>query len=1009
MVATPTPQIINARYILREQLGAGGMGEVYRAYDRLNRLDVALKRVTRAGQRMNLVWEPTATQTDSTSLQTRLALANEFQLMASLRHPNIITVLDYGFDNQQQPFFTMRLLENPRTIVQAAANHTPEARIRLLIQLFQALVYLHRWNIVHRDLKPANVLVLPDDNLKVLDFGLSVRHNQQPENLEDSIAGTLAYIAPELLLAAPATPTSDLYSAGVIAYEILVGHHPFDIHNPQALISDIMTTDPDLSELDTVLQIANNATQPTIRLPNMNITAVLAPIIERLLRKDPQERYQNARDVIADLQRALQAPVQIESHAIRESFLQAAQFVGRQTELNQLLTALNKLLDASAKPTSDAWLISGESGVGKSRLINELTTQALVKGVLVLQGRTAAEDETPYMLWRGILRQLVLHVEPSATATSLLQIIIPDLAELLGKPLALAPDHDPARVQRRLPTTVSYLFSQVKQPVLVVLEDLHWATSGDLDLLLHLLRQLERLNLLIVATYRSDETPELLYRLPAMHHMHLSRLDSAEIRQLTQAMLGEHTGSEVVQRFIERETEDNVYFITEILRALAEEVGQLEHIGLEALPQTIVTGGVQRVVQRRLERVPANAMPLLQIAAIGGRYLELDVLQLVLRDPDFLTLVHTMVDNNTITIPSLDDWLLLCADAAVIDVAQEQWRFTHDKLREGLLAHIRPERIQSANRIYAQALERVHPDAVTRLAHHWQAANNPERELQYVLPAGQKALDSGLFIDARRLLSRSIALLEGMIILRDDDRLLTAKRSLARTLWHQGEHAAADVLYEEILPVARRRRGSTVLAHVLRDYGSAAMNRGDFDQGILILEESLALFQRLGDRQGEGRLVGHMALVSQILGQPQKATAYYEQAARIAAEVDDRYAAGRAKSGLAALELTAGRFDASIANSHAARAIAEEIGDRDGISVALGNLGFALIEQGQAPEAADAFRQAIAIKSRMPSSQKPSTWLVWAVRYVQMVTYMVHCKRLKAHSKPSVKPKTSAG
>src|SRR5258708_6744334 len=130
----PMINIINLRYILYEKLGEGGMGAVYRATDRLNGQTVALKRVVAPTQ--NLMFNSKASNTTN----FRVALAREFQTLASLRHPHIISVLDYGFDAENQPFFTMEFLDSAKTIVEASREKSEEDRISLIEQLSQAIL-----------------------------------------------------------------------------------------------------------------------------------------------------------------------------------------------------------------------------------------------------------------------------------------------------------------------------------------------------------------------------------------------------------------------------------------------------------------------------------------------------------------------------------------------------------------------------------------------------------------------------------------------------------------------------------------------------------------------------------------------------------------------------------------------------------------------------------------------------------------------------------------------------
>ena len=242
---------INNRYRLIEPLGEGGMGAVYRAFDRLTGQTVALKRVLTSPENIRFESQSLASG-DSTGLM--LALALEFKTLASLRHPHIITVLDYGFDEDRQPFFTMSLLDEAKSLVKGGVGKSVVARVDLLIQTLQALAYLHRRGIIHRDLKPANVLVSDENEVRVLDFGLSVMRGSTDERTEEETAGTLAYISPEVLQGHSAREASDLYAVGIMAYEMFTGKHPFNTNNIGRLVHDVLMTQPDLS----LMQVLNN-------------------------------------------------------------------------------------------------------------------------------------------------------------------------------------------------------------------------------------------------------------------------------------------------------------------------------------------------------------------------------------------------------------------------------------------------------------------------------------------------------------------------------------------------------------------------------------------------------------------------------------------------------------------------------------------------------------------------------------------------------------------------------
>jgi len=366
--------VINSRYRLLDLLGEGGMGAVYRALDRLTGDIVALKRVTVTPSQIEF--------TSTTNQDPALALAQEFETLSSLRHPHIITVRDYGFDAEQHPFFTMDWLEHAQTIVAAGRGRPVEYQLHLLQQLLLALMYLHRRGMVHRDLKPDNVLVV-QGVVKVLDLGLSIAM----ERAEGTPVGSLAYMAPELLDGQPASVASDLYAVGAIAYELLAGHHPFDVGDVSRLIDQVLVERPDLAVID----------HPA------------AAVLGRLLAKDPRQRYGDAAMVIRVLGATTEQDFSLETTETRESFLQAAKFVGRETELQQLTDALSQ----AASGQGSAWLIGGESGVGKSRLVDELRARALVRGLMVLHGRAVEGGGLPYQLWRNVLPSLVLDADLS--------------------------------------------------------------------------------------------------------------------------------------------------------------------------------------------------------------------------------------------------------------------------------------------------------------------------------------------------------------------------------------------------------------------------------------------------------------------------------------------------------------------------------------------------------------------------------------------------------------------
>ena len=705
---------IGRRYQLHDSLGKGGMGEVFRAYDRLSGTMVALKRVTASNERLLFASQ----MSRSSTLDFRLALAQEFTMLGSLRHPNIISVLDYGFDADRVPYFTMELLENPRSILEACRDAPFTDKLNLIIQVLHALAYLHRRGIIHRDLKPDNVLVVNNAQVKVLDFGLALA----PERDQAvGIAGTLGYMAPELLInGAAASERSDLYAVGIILYQMLVGRHPFTLNDVNTLLEEISTRDIYFDDLD--------------------LDAGVVHLLQRLLMKDPALRPADASAVIRECYRLTGSSAAFETPATRESFLQAAAFVGREEELARLTEGLARTLDGYGQVA----LIKGESGVGKSRLLDELRMRALVEGALVLRGQAIEEGASLYQTWRPVLRWLCLLVDDISDAdAAFLALLVPDLPAMLGRELAL-PSLPTAKVIEQLPELIGQLLSRLSQPLVIILEDLHWARES-VRLFEAIAQIVPQLPVMLLGSYRSDEGYDLERELPDLPCYALRRLSSAEIASLSSSMLGEQIGQQPqVLDLLERESEGNIFFILEVVRALAEETGQLDLIGTVTLPQRVFAEGIKTIITRRLARVPANARDLLQIAAVAGRELDLALMQHLAFDIDLVA------------------WLNTCADAAVLDVYDGNWRFVHDKLRQGLLMDISPSVRRILHRRLARVIETLpNPsEHFVRLAYHWGAAENYQKEAHYAGAAALHLSETGLNLSAREYYGKALAALQ---------------------------------------------------------------------------------------------------------------------------------------------------------------------------------------------------------------------------------------------------------
>jgi len=799
--------LFDRRYRVIEEIGRGGNGIVYRVHDILNNQFLALKK---------LHSEHSTTTYSETIDKIQMALAHEFQTIATLRHPNIISVVDYGFDltstNTSQPYFVMEYIKTSQDIVKAGYTKNISEKLNLVLQMLQALSYLHRRNILHLDLKPANVLY-NGDAIKVVDFGLATKIGQT-----SNTSGTLPYIAPERLLGKQPTFASDLFSAGVILYEILTDTHPFNFGalDTNQFLNKLLKSHANLEPIES---LTFNDPDWENWLLNTHVEDFarnhLIYMIGRLLDQDPDFRYSDTASVIKDLLILLPPSTNIEPPEIRESFIQAANFVGRESESSQLKSRVDDIFHKGGQVV----LVGGESGIGKSRLVDEVRVYALVNGALVLTGKVQKQGGGAYGFWRPILRQLILLVEISDSEASILKPLIPDIDRLLNRIIPDAPLSDTQETHQRLVLTITSLIRRYNEPVVIVIEDLQWVEEN-LEILQNIAQTVKSMKMLLIGTYRNDESANLPEKIPQAEVIILKRLNKDDIQELSVSILGSAGSQSRIINLLHRETEGNVFFLVEVMRSLAQVAGNLGNIASMELPAKVFARGIRDIVEQRLHQVPHYAKQLLQLAAVMGRELNLKLLQ-------------TLLDNNYATLPiKLDLWLTVCSEAAILDVKQDRWQFTHDQVREGILEGLKPAKQKLFHRYVAEVIEITYPennDLASALAYHWKLAENDKKEFHYVVQAAKHATEFGISYEVTSFLQRGLQLYLSLEI-NDPEWLAKSYYQLGRAYTYKGEYEDASKYYAYSFTELQNIDNIILVADVIKGQAHLPLWQGKLDE-----------------------------------------------------------------------------------------------------------------------------------------------------------------------------------
>jgi hypothetical protein len=712
--APPLPtSFAGGRYAVRRFIGEGGRKRVYLAHDEKLARDVAVAVI----------------KTDGLDAQGRARVQREAQAMAKLGdHANVVTIHDVGDDNGQPYIVSQYMaggavdsLEQPITL---------ERALDIAKGVCRGLAHAHANDIVHRDLKPGNVWLAADGTAKIGDFGLAVALDHSRLTMAGMMVGTVAYMPPEQALGGEVTPRADLYSLGCMLYEMITGRPPFVSDNPTAVISQHINTPPVAPSW-----LSDACPQD------------LEEIVLRLLAKDPGERPASAEEVLAALERvdpAEKSASHSESNVLDR--LALGVFVGREKELERL----RKAFDNAVAGHGGLVMLVGEPGIGKTRTTKELETYARMRGAQVLWGRThESAGAPPYWPWLQAGNQYTAaHVDDLATligpqmptgAVSELTRIFPWLKSFpnVQEPEEIA---DPEVAQFRLfDAYTSYLRAIANQaPLVIALDDLHWADKPTLQMLQHVARELSRMRVLIVANYRDtditrqsalSETLALLNRESGFDRIVLRGLSRNEVAAYIRARANVEPRREVLDRIFE-ETEGNAFFLSEVVNLMAQE-GTLTK---DSISDIAIPDGVREALGRRLNRLSEETNELLQIAAIIGRDFTYDTLTL-LGDKDEDALLKMIEE---------------ALEARVIEETEQagRYRFTHAQMQETLLAELSTTRRVRLHGQVGEALERRYGDRAderaTRLASHFVEAatlspRHAARAVRYSKLAAQQA------------------------------------------------------------------------------------------------------------------------------------------------------------------------------------------------------------------------------------------------------------------------------
>jgi len=769
---SPMPtSFVNGRYQVKKFLGEGGKKKVYLVHDTLLDRDVAFALI----------------KTEKLDDATRTRVTREARAMGRLGdHPNIVTIYDMG-DHEGQPYIVIPVM--PGGDVEGVIEKAPERRlpieqaVGIAKAICRGLEFAHSKGIIHRDIKPGNVWLSADGTAKIGDFGLALAVDLSRLTQSGMMVGTVTYMPPEQAMGGKVTNKADLYSLGAMLYEMVTGRPPFVGDDSVAIIGQHINTPP---------------VSPTWH--RADLPPALETLILQLLEKDPEKRPESATVV-------LQALEAIETGKIKEPLREAPAenplyrrvFVGREPELKQLKSAF----DGAISGQGALMMVTGEPGIGKTALCEQLSTYVTLRGGRTLVGHCYEKGSLslPYLAFVEALRSYVLSREVKdlrkelGTGAADVARIISEIRERLK--VKLRPQKDPEEERYRLLQAVTGFLSNAAnvQPMMVVLEDLHDADKGTLEMLTHVSRNLTGARLLIVGTYRDVEVDRShplsaalaeLRRVSTYGRVLLRGLNADEVRRMLESITRESVPWGLAEA-VHRQTEGNPLFVQEVVRYLVEEgLITRKEGGWRPTKDTplemSIPEGLRDVIGKRLSLLSLECNQLLSVASVIGREFALETLKAVAGV------------NEDVFVNALKEAVRLSILEEHSQRGLVRYRFTHAFFRQTLYEEmIAPQRLKlhqqvarSLETLYAKRLE----GHATELAEHFSHSTDPAdltKAVEYGEMAAKRATDVYAYGEAVRLLEQALKVQE---VLDPDDK---AKRcdlllALGDALMLAGEH-----------------------------------------------------------------------------------------------------------------------------------------------------------------------------------------------------------------------------
>ena len=840
------------------------------------------------------------------SEESRQRFRREFRHLGRIQHPHVLRVYESGLHNGR-PWYSMERIEG-KSLKESLSglSQTPsDERFlwveRLLRQCADALAAIHEKGLVHRDIKPSNILLTQAGDIKLTDFGV-IKVLALEQSLTAELVGTMEYMAPEQIQRDEMDGRTDLYTLGLVLYELLTGERPYRAHTARGYIE----------------QHLRATVKPPVEIDS-NVPMHLNAICMRLLQKRPADRYASANHL-------LQMLGEHPSHDSLDVERWPPRAVGRTAQRATLEHLIEHLHSDSV---GSALLIKGTTGQGKTSLLDAGAEFARTHGVTVARAR-APQGGGTFSMFEQVYRALPTHDPDPRLVNVFDQGVLPvDRYAFYGA------FHELLRAHGAL---------------LLILDDLQFCDAPSIEFLLYLVHNALHLGsdpfvFVLSQTIGGAPLHDDLANSPDLRVLELKPLTAPEVEELILTLLTDNEDSRRLAAWLHEESGGAPAFVLDMLRAMLTE-GRLEPnegkyrlkqrddgaLGREELP---LPPSLRQVLQDRIKPLSEKAHTVGSILALSRQGIPFDVLLAVapLEESGLLSALDELEDDEIVEHIRTAD--------------EDRFQLSHKRFRDVLLARVEAAEIRRLHRSIGENLERYHRhriDAISEdLASHFRLAGLPNKAYLYLTRTAGMYLRGSLYEQATKLFDRALTLepeaRRWMLLDEADDRLTRVYIARGRAMFHHGqlEKALSDLRRAQAL--ATDLGNAKLQSKAARHLGTLLRNVGRHqEEAETHLRNAIRWAEEAGDETLLADPVYQLGGVLWGQGDLDGAERCWRRALDIATRMKDLRSQGLGWNGLGILALCRGRALEARRNIERSATIFEELGMLDRLVISRVNL-----------------------------------------------------------------------